>query len=75
MYPPMLHKAVLHIKRYFGANKSFHFLPITVIIQPIWQQMDNMGIIYARNTTPGLESLFDFGNGQDVGADLSGDSG
>lgn len=26
-------------------------------------------------TTPGLEPLFDFGYGQDVGADLSGDRG
>lgn len=28
-----------------------------------------------ENTTPGLKSLFDLSNGQDVGADLSGDSG
>jgi len=27
------------------------------------------------NTTPGLQSLFDLGNGEDVGADLSGDGG
>lgn len=26
-------------------------------------------------TTPGLESLFDFGDGQDVRADLPGDGG
>lgn len=35
----------------------------------------DVGGIYPLNTTPGLEPLFDFGDGQDVGADLSGDSG
>ena len=34
-----------------------------------------MEVTYPLDTTPGLKSLFDFGNGQDVGADLSGDGG
>lgn len=37
--------------------------------------MDYVQEIQPPNATPGLESLLDFGDGKDVGADLSSNSG